>query len=225
MDWLRDFIREHLDQLQGRAFRVFMVNFQPLVLGNDGGPHIVMGESLADFPPLAQEADGAVGGNAPDKVQPPGGEGNQLWQGPDLLGRQAAALDPALRPRRGQALQGRRGIGVRIPLSKPGASAYDVSERPKVVPVPETLCPQAIDTLHQAVALWFMRGRKDQFDAEVQTEPDKGTKAAGQTLAPAKRRVIIELQAVRQAQSLPGSEDMAEERGHGFIGTEIGRAS
>lgn len=65
-----------------------------------------------------------------------------------------------------------------------------------------------------------MWGRKDHFDTEVQTEPDKGPKAAGQTLSPAKGRVIIELQAVRQAQSLPGGEDVAEERGHSFIGTE-----
>jgi len=53
----------------------------------------VMGEPLADFPPLAQEADGAVGGDAPDKVQPPDGEGERLGQGPGLRWRQAAALD------------------------------------------------------------------------------------------------------------------------------------
>lgn len=109
MDWLRDFIRAYLDQPQGRAFRVFMMNFQPLILGNDGGPHIVMGEPLADFPPLAQEADGAVGGDAPDKVQPPGGEGERLGQGPGLLWRQAAALDAAVAPAPGSSRAGQVG--------------------------------------------------------------------------------------------------------------------
>jgi len=179
-----------------------------------------MGEPLADFPPLAQAADGTVGGDTPDKVQPPGGQRKRLGQGPGLLGRQAAALNAAVRLRRGQAVQGRRGIGVRIPLGKPRAVAHDVRERPKMVPVPETPCPQAVEALHQALALWLVRGRKDQFDATVQTESDKSTKAAGPALSPAQGRVIIELHAMGPAQSLPGGEDVAPERGPRFIGTE-----
>lgn len=72
------------DQSHSRAVRALMINFQTAAMGNDRSPNILVGQSFADLPRLAQEADLAIGRHAPNEVNTTGREGQFRWEGADL---------------------------------------------------------------------------------------------------------------------------------------------
>jgi len=185
----RDRIGIGRDQARRASFRAPMINLQALRVRADGGPDILVGQAFAHFPPLPQETDLTSSRDAPNKMQLARREGQVRRQGAHLGGSQTPRRDSPLSLRGRQAVQRRGTIGVGIPVGKLLTLAPDLWQGAKMVAPPAFARPQPVEPLYQPVALGLAGGREDQFNPQVQCEPDKRAKPPRRALAPREGRV------------------------------------
>lgn len=200
----RNLVVNTLDQPWLGACCPLIVDLQSVAVSRHCCPDISVSQSLAHLPTPSQESDLARAIDPPDEVNPSGRNGQlfryllDLRAGQSLLTRSSAGLSGC------QAGERWWIILTHVPGEELPALSQDFIEGAESEPRPETLCPQLVDAFDQGVALGLCRRDEDQLDAEVETETDKGAKAARSLISTSGGGVVVESEIVRQPQCLPG---------------------
>src|SRR5262249_50175348 len=155
-----------------------------------------------------------------DEMQTAGRDRQLFGEFPDLWFRQMSPLHAAVGLCRRQTIQRGWKVMVHIPVRKWITFAQDLCKRMKVLTIPETFYPQPIQRFHQSVALRLAGREEDQFNTHIQTESDKSAEMASRLLTSRRRRVIVQLQSMRQTQCWPAFQRMVAPTGRPFIRTD-----
>lgn len=222
-DCLRNLIGNPLDEPGLGVCSPSIVDLQPLAMRRHRCPDVLVSQPLSDLPPLSHESDLAGGIDPPDEVNLASADWQLFWDLLALRFGQSLCSDLPAGLCWCQASERRRMIFVHVPREKLPALAQDFIEAVETATIPETLRPQAVETFDQRVALGLCGRDEERLDAEVQTEPDKGTEAARGFISASGGRVIVKLKEMWQAQGLPCLQDM-EAQAAGALVSAVGFA-
>src|SRR5215212_976996 len=194
-----------------------MKQLQPPTMCTYRRPDILMRQAPADLPGLAQKTDRPVNRHTPHKMQPSCRDWQSRRHPAGLALAQPHTLNLALCLGWCHPIQARWSIHRCVPIHKHALPSHHITDRAKVIAFPELLRPQAIDPFHHRIALGFTWRQKDDFNPQVQAQPNHTPQPALGSFATSKGSIIVQIQAVRQAQRLPGGEQMGAHTCDRFI--------
>ena len=198
--------------------RTLIPDFQSSAMGQEGGPDVLACQTFAHLPRFIEYRDRAIRFDLANKVNASGGNRQRIGQLSQLRGGQALLWFAALRLLRRRPGQPGRGLVGHIPVHKGRAGLTHPSERSKSSSLPKGVCPQAIQLFDLAIAFGFGDGQKDQFDAQIQTQPNELPEDARRLVATTEGGIVVELQKVRDSQGFPGVQTMPDHGRAAFVG-------
>lgn len=122
----------------------------------------------------------------------------------DLFGGQMMKCFAALRLFRSAVDQKRWHILGHIPMDEGWTGTTYLSEGSEMSAFPKGMAPQAVQFFDLAIVLGLGDGQEDQFDAQMQTEPNELPENAWCFVPSAEGRIVVELQKLRDSKGFPG---------------------
>ena len=181
-----------------------------MAMRREGSPAIVASQCLGHAPEFVEDADRAVGLHMTNEMHASRCDRQGGREAAALGGGKPGPVLGALALRRGHALQGRRTVVVHIPLEETRTLTADVAKAAKAMAWPKGWAlPQPVQLFDLKIVFGFSERQKDQFDADVQTQPRELPHHALDFVAPPEEGVVVELQKARNALVLPGCQDVS----------------
>jgi hypothetical protein len=198
--------------------RRLIPDFQSPTMGHESSPDVFACQAFAHFPCFVEHRKCAVRFDLANEMDASSCNWQWMRQVPDASRGQAMSRFATLRLLGSRLAQQRRRIVGHIPVDKGRTGLTHAPERRKQPSFPEGVCPQAIQLFDLAIAFGFGDGQEDQFDAQIQTQPNELPEDARGLVAAAKGGIVVELQKLRDSQGFPGVETMPDHGVAAFVG-------
>ena len=173
--------------------RMLIPDFQSSAMRDDSSPNVFACQTFSHLPGFVEHHNCAIRCDLAKEVNTSSRDWQRIWQVSQLSDAQAIVPFAALCLLGHLFCQDRRCIVCHIPVDEGHTRTTHTPELSKPLSFPKSVRPQAVQLFYLAIAFAFRDTQKDQFYAQIQTQPNKLPEDAPRLVAATKRRIVVEL--------------------------------